>query len=104
MLEVLCKLPYKIVVPLSVRKSEVLNLSDHQWQALDNAGLVTHDLAPQEFRQALLFKESYPGLSVDDCLCLATTQSHSGILLTGEALLYCVAVEIGLGVCGVHRH
>ena len=54
LLSVLFDLPYRIVVPLPVRASEVLDLSERQWRALDDAGMITHDLTPQQVGQALL--------------------------------------------------
>lgn len=101
LLAVLCDLPYRIVVPLPVRASEVLDLSEHQWRALDDAGMITHDLTPQEVGQALLLKGRHPGLSANDCFCLVVAQAYPGILLTGDALLRRVAAENGLCVHGV---
>ena len=101
LLAVLCDLPYRIVVPLPVRASEVFDLSECQWRALDDEGMITHDLTPQEIGQALLFKGRHPGLSANDCFCLVVAQAYPGILLTGDALLRRVAAENGLCVHGV---
>ena len=101
LLTVLCDLPYRIVVPLPVRASEVLDLSECQWRALGDEGMITHDLTPQEVGQALLFKGRHPGLSANDCFCLVVAQAYPGILLTGDALLRRVAAENGLCVHGV---
>ena len=46
LLAVLCELPYCFVVPLPIRKSEVLDFSKQQWQQLDDAGMITYDLTP----------------------------------------------------------
>ena len=46
LLGVLGNLPYRLVVPLPVRASEILDFSDQQWQQLDEHGLITHDLSP----------------------------------------------------------
>lgn len=101
LLAALCDLPYRIVVPLPVREFEVHGMSEHQWQALANAGMITHDLTPKEVAQALLLKERHPGLSANDCFCLVTARSCSGILLTGDALLRRAAAENGLRTHGV---
>ncbi len=99
---VFCNLPYRIVIPLPVRATEVLDLSERQWRALEDAGMITHDLTPEEVGQALLLnKERYPGLSANDCFCLVTARTHSGILLTGDALLRKVAIADGMQVHGV---
>ena len=48
LLGVVCNLPYRFVIPLPVRASEVLDVSEAEWQALDEAGMITHDLTPEE--------------------------------------------------------
>ena len=101
LLAALCDLPYRLVIPLPVRASEVLDLSDRQWRMLEDAGMTTYDLTPDEVDRALLLKSRHPGLSANDCFCLATAQACSGILLTGDALLRKVAVANGLCVHGV---
>lgn len=101
LLAVLCNLPYRFVVPLPVRESEVLDFSDEQWRQLDGVGMMTYDLTPDEVAQALTLKERYAALSANDSLCLVTARSHRGILLTGDALLRKVAVGTGLRVHGV---
>ena len=53
LLGVVCDLPHQLVVPLPVRASEVLDLSEAEWQALDEAGMVTHDLTPEETGEAV---------------------------------------------------
>ena len=101
LLGVVCDLPYILVVPLPVRISEVLDLSEAEWQALDEAGMVTHDLTPEEIGRALAMKVRHPGLSANDCFCLITASVHPGILLTGDALLRRVAAGNGMRVHGV---
>ena len=101
LLTVLCNLPYRFVVPLPVRKSEVLDFSDQQWRQLDATGMVTHDLSPEEIAQALALKKRHPALSANDCFCLVTALAYPGILLTGDALLRRVAAASGLRVHGV---
>ena len=87
--------------PLPVRESEVLDFSNEQWRQLDDAGMITHDLAPDEVAQALALKERHPALSANDSLCIVTALAHRGILLTGDALLRRVATDNGLSVHGV---
>ena len=103
LLPVLCNLPYRFVVPLPVRESELLDFSDEQWRQLDDAGMITHDLAPDEVAQAFALKERHPALSANDSLCIVTALVHDGILLTGDALLRRVATDNGLRVHGVLR-
>ena len=101
LLAVFGKLPYRLVVPLPVRESEILDFSEAQWQALDAAGLITHDLTPDEIAQALALKARHPALSANDCFCHVTADTHAGILLTGDRLLRNVASDDGLRVHGV---
>jgi predicted nucleic acid-binding protein len=101
LLAVLCNLPYGFVIPLPVRESEVLDVSDEQWRQLDAAGMVTHDLSPEEIAQALALKKRHPALSANDCFCLVTALAYPGILLTGDALLRRIASASGLRVHGV---
>ncbi len=101
LLGVVCDLPYRFVIPLPVRASEVLDFSEADWQALDKAGMITHDLTPYEVGQALAVKEVHAGLSANDCFCLVTARAYPGILLTGDALLRRVAAANGLRVHGV---
>ncbi len=101
LLGVVCDLPCQFVISLSVRASEVLGLSEADWRALDEAGMITHDLTSEEVGLALAVKERHAGISANDCFCLATAQAYPGILLTGDALLRRVAEANGLRVHGV---
>ena len=101
LLAALCDLPYRVVVPLPVRAFEVLDLSERQWRALDDAGMITHDLTPEEVGQALALGGRHPGLSANDCFCFVTALAYPGILLTGDGLLRRVGTENGLRVHGV---
>ena len=101
LLRVLCLLPYRIVVPLPIRESELLDFTSRDWQILDDAGLTTHDLTPEQVREALDLKHRHPSLSANDCFCVVTARTFNGILLTGDALLRRVASEDGLRVHGV---
>ena len=101
LLPILCNLPYRFVVPLPVRESEVLDFSSQQWRQLDDAGMITHNLTPDEVDQALELKKRHPALSANDCFCCVTALAYPGILLTGDALLRRVASDKGLRVHGV---
>ena len=101
LLGVVCDLPYQFVVPFPVRAFEVLDLAEAEWKALDDAGMITHDLTPEEVSQAFAVKGRNAGLSANDCFCLVTARAYSGILLTGDALLRRVAAANGLRVHGV---
>ncbi|MDE2788850.1 MAG: hypothetical protein OXI81_00275 [Paracoccaceae bacterium] len=60
LLGVVCDLPYRFVIPLPVRASEVLDLSEAELQALDKARMIAHDLTAEEVGQALVVKERHP--------------------------------------------
>ena len=100
LLAVFAGLPYRLVVPLPVRESELLDFSRQQWRQLDDGGMVTRDLTADEVGQALTLKELHPGLSVNDCFCIVIALACSGILLTGDALLRRVASANRLRVHG----
>ena len=101
LLGVLGNLACRLIVPLPVRASEVLDFSDEQWRQLDDHGLITHDLTPAEVARAFEFKGRHRALSANDCFCLVTALTNRGILLTGDRLLRKVAAEKGLSVHGV---
>ena len=97
----LYKLPYKLVIPEDARRFEVLHLPQHQWQELDEAGLITHRMTYEESVKTSLLKDIHHGLSTVDCFCLVITQSYSGILLTGDSPLREVAKSYDLETHGV---
>ena len=101
LVEVLCNLLYRFIVPLPIRASEVLDFSDQQWMHLDDGGMITHDLTPEEVTRAFAFNRQYPALSANDCFCYITALTHKGMLLTGDAQLRRVASAKGLSVHGV---
>ncbi len=101
LLEELCRLPYRVVVPLPIREHEMLDMPPRQWRALEAAGMITRDLTPEEIGQAIALKARHPGLSANDCFCLVTAKAYAGILLTGDAALRRVAIERGLRAHGV---
>ena len=101
LLPFLCSLPYRFIVPLPIRTSETLSLTDQDWHGLDSAGMVTHDLTPTEVEAAFGIKGNNPALSANDCFCFVTAQVNDGILLTGDAQLAQAARRNGLSVHGV---
>ena len=43
LLGVVCDLPYRFVIPLPVQTSEVLDLSEAEWQPLDEVDMIAYD-------------------------------------------------------------
>lgn len=102
LLHVLLELPYRFVLPLPVRESELLDFTEQEWQLLDDAGIETFDLPPTDVEKVFQLKRRHSRLSANDCFCLVTTQCYQhGILLTGDALLRRVAGESAVRVHGV---
>jgi len=100
LLVVFFELPYDMVIPLPIRESEMPGLFDQQWRQLDDAGLITYNLTPNDSATVMEFKRLYPGLSANDCFCLVTSQVYPGMLLTGDAHLSNVAERNELYVRG----
>lgn len=102
LLHVLSRLPYRFVVPLPIRESELLDFTPQEWAILDGGGMETYDLPPKRMADVFALKRQHGRLTANDCLCLITTQyQQGGILLTGDSLLRKVATEIGIKVHGV---
>ena len=102
LLPVMLRLPYRFVVPLPIRCSEALDLTDRDWRRLDDLGLVTFDLPPERIADVLRLRRLHPKLSANDCFCLVSAQCHdSGMLLTGDQLMRRVAMETGTRAHGV---
>jgi predicted nucleic acid-binding protein len=101
LLHLLSRLPYRFMIPLPVRASELLDFTPQEWAILD-AGMETFDLPPARVSEAFEVKAIHPKLSANDCFCLVTTRFHqNAILLTGDGLLRRVARKRGLPVHGV---
>lgn len=101
LLHLLVLLPYRLIIPLPVRESELICFTPQEWAILDS-GLEVFDLPPDRVGEAFLVKAAHPKLSANDCFCLVTTRCHqSSILLTGDALLRGVATQDGHRVHGV---
>lgn len=92
LLSVLCRLPYRMIVPLPIRSSELLDFSDEHWRVLDSGGMVTYDLTANEVTAAFAAKTRNPALSANDCFCLVTAQINEAVLLTGDARLASTAI------------
>ena len=102
LLAVILRLPYRFIVPLPVRYSEVLDLSDPEWRGLEHAGLVAPDPPFEQVAEALALRTRHPALSPADCACLVEAQhSDNAVLLTGDRRLRRVAEAADLCVHGV---
>ena len=102
LLHVVLELPFRFVIPLPIRQSELLDFTDHEWRLLDEGGIETFDLPPKRVKEAFAVRYQYPRLSANDCFCLVSMRCYeNGILLTGDALLRRVAAEDGVCVHGV---
>ncbi|MYD93894.1 MAG: type II toxin-antitoxin system VapC family toxin [Chloroflexi bacterium] len=102
LLPAMLTLPYRFIVPLPIRYSEMLDLTDEDWQRLDEYGLETFDLPGDLVAEVVRLAEETPGLSANDCFCLVSAlHLHDSVLLTGDLRLRQVARAAGLRVHGV---
>ena len=102
LLQMLHRLPHRLVVPLPIRESEMLELTAQEWADLDHGGMETYDLPPERMKDVFSLKRQHARLSANDCFCLVTAQCHDeGILLTGDRHLRTVAAAVGVRVHGV---
>lgn len=102
LLHLLVRLPYRLVIPLPVRVSEILDFTPQEWAILDGGGMETFDLPSERVAEAFGVKGAHPKLSANDCFCLVTARCHAeAILLTGDGTLRRVASEGGQRVHGV---
>ena len=96
LLPVLCCLPYSFIVPFPIRHSELLDFMPQEWAQLDDGGMSTYDLPPEQMEAAFALRHRQSGLSANDCICMITAQCHEeGILLTGDRLLRSAAEKLG---------
>lgn len=101
LLHLLVQLPYRLMIPLPVRVSELLDFTPQEWAVLDG-GMETFDLPPDQVAEVLAVKAIHPRLSANDCFCLVTTRCHQdAILLTGDGVLRRIATDDGRRVHGV---
>ena len=102
LLQTLHRLPFRFIVPLPIRESELLGFTPAEWAVLERGGMETHDLPPERMADAFALKRQFGRLSANDCVCLVTAQCHEGsILLTGDRPLRTIAKESGVRVHGV---
>lgn len=102
LLHAMVGLPFRFVVPYTVRVSELLDFTAQEWQMLEDGGIETHDLPPAGIQDALALKAQHPALSANDAICLVTTlQFEAAILMTGDASLRRVAERRSVRVHGV---
>ena len=96
------ELPYRFVLPLPIRKSEMTSLTERDWSPLDAGGLEMLDISPEQAEAAECFAQGSSGLSANDGLCLLLAQDSSdSVLLTGDKLLRRAAEAAGARVHGV---
>lgn len=102
LLHAMVALPFRFVVPFTVRVSELLDFTAQEWQMLEDGGVETYDLPPVAIGEALAIKARHPALSANDAICLVTArQFEHAILMTGDATLRRVAVSGSVRVHGV---
>ena len=102
LLHSLSHLPYRFIVPLPIRESELLDFTPKEWAILDGGGMETYDLPPERMADVFALKRQHSNLSANNCFRLVTAQCHDeGILLTGDGLLRSVATVAGVRVHGV---
>ena len=102
LLPAMLKLPHQFAVLLTVRHSELMDLTDRQWRHLDDAGLCTFDLSPTLVEEARRVERAHPRLSLNDSFCLvAVRHQDHGMLLTGDRRLRRAAEVEGVRVHGV---
>ena len=83
LLRALCHLPFRFVVPLSVRESELLDFSPDEWAILDHGGMETHDLPPERMADALALKRRFGRLSASFGTSTWPKRSAVGIRCSG---------------------
>ncbi len=94
-------LPYRFVVPLPVRRSELLTFTSDEWAILDS-GSEIFDLPAALTAEVVRVRQRHPQLSVNDCFCFVTAQHYQGsILLTGDRALRRAAESAHCAVHGV---
>tara|TARA_R110000751_G_scaffold18703_9_gene56765 strand:- start:2725 stop:3240 length:516 start_codon:yes stop_codon:yes gene_type:complete len=102
LLHVLLRLPCSFVVPLPIREEELLDFTDQEWRMLEDGGMSTYDLPPEEVAEAFAVKRQHGRLSANDCFALVATAHHAdGVLLTGDGTLRKVAASRDVRVHGV---
>ncbi len=102
LLPAMLTLPYRFIVPLPIRYSEMLDLTDENWRHLDDSGLETFDLPGDLVAEVTRLAQETPALSGNDCFCLVSAlHLRDAVLLTGDLRLRREAVAAGVRVHGV---
>ena len=55
-LQSLSHLPYRFIVPLPIRESELLDFTPKEWAILDGGGMETYDLPPERMADVFALK------------------------------------------------
>ncbi|MCY4226589.1 MAG: type II toxin-antitoxin system VapC family toxin [Gammaproteobacteria bacterium] len=98
----LCHLPFRLIVPLPIRESELTSFTPGDWRILDRGGMKTHNLTPEEIAASLTLRCRFGRLSANDCFCVVTAQFYDdSILLTGDSQLRAIASSEGIRTHGV---
>lgn len=102
LLHVLPQLPHRFIVPLPIRREELLDFTPQEWRILEDGGMETYDLPGEQMAEAMALKREVSGLSANDCIALVTTiHQQNSVLLTGDGQLRKVAPQRGVRVHGV---
>ena len=102
LLPAMLTLPFRFIVPLPIRYSEMLDLTDENWRHLDDSGLETFDLPGDLVAEVARLAQETPALSANDCFCLVSAlYLRDAGLLTGDLRLRREAVAAGVRVHGV---
>lgn len=95
------RLPYRFMIPLPIRESELFDFTPSDWRILEDGGLITYDLPAEEMARALDLHRRHASLSTNDCVALVTAACHDdAILLTGDSALKKVAASNDICVHG----
>lgn len=96
-------LPYRFVIALPVKESEMLDLKAADWRRLTAAGLQIVDVDEAGVTEAFALRGRFRNLSAEDCFSLVLARAHQGsILLTGDSQLRNVSHDhFGIEVHGV---
>jgi predicted nucleic acid-binding protein len=96
------QLPYEFQVALPVRENELLTISEEVWAQLEQAGLLSVDLAPENVSDAMQLRAAHAPLSAEDCMSLALARAiGDAILLTGDMALRRISQQYAVEIHGV---
>lgn len=96
-------LPYRFVIPLTVRYNELLDVDDAEWARLEEAGLEVFDVPPEGVRSVEALRAHHSLLSTNDCMCLVTARDFftDSLVLTGDGQMRRAAERLSIRVHGV---